>query len=81
LSVKWYAYILHKATAKKAVPTITCIPWKPVPKKKHVPKAPSLIVKEDTLYSKPWKPVNIAANKIVATEPYKAAVLLPCIKP
>jgi hypothetical protein len=33
------------------VPIITCNPWNPVPKKKQVPNAPSLIVKEDTLYS------------------------------
>jgi hypothetical protein len=59
---------------------ITCNPWKPVLKKKHVPKAPSLIVKDDTLYSTPWKTVNINANAIVATEPYKAPFLSPCIK-
>jgi hypothetical protein len=55
-------------------------PWKPVLKKKHVPKAPSLIVKEDTLYSIPWKPVKIIANNIVAIDPYKAPFLSPCIK-
>ena len=30
-------------------------PWNPVPKKKHDPNAPSLIVKDDTLYSTAWK--------------------------
>jgi hypothetical protein len=54
-------------------------PWNPVPKKKHVPKAPSLIVKDDTPYSKPWKPVNITANNTVATEPYNAPILSPWI--
>lgn len=29
-------------------------PWKPVEKKKQVPKIPSLIVNDDTLYSIPW---------------------------
>ena len=48
-------------------------------KKKQVPKTPSLIVKEDTLYSIPWKPVKIIANKIVNNEPYKAPSLLPWI--
>jgi hypothetical protein len=33
--------------------TVIINPWKPVPKKKHVPKAPSLIVKDETLYSIP----------------------------
>jgi hypothetical protein len=37
-------------------------------------------VKDDTLYSIPWKTVNINANNIVATEPYKAPFLSPCIK-
>ena len=50
------------------------------PEKKHVPKAPSLIVKDDTLYSNPWNPVNITANNTVAIEPYKAPFLSPCIK-
>ena len=31
-SVKWYANKRQKPTAKKAVPIITCNPWKPVPK-------------------------------------------------
>lgn len=55
-------------------------PWKPVPKKKHVPKAPSLIVKDETLYSTPWKTVNIIANNTVAIDPYKAPFLSPYIK-
>jgi hypothetical protein len=37
-------------------------------------------VNEETLYSIPWKAVNIAANNIVNTEPHKAPALLPCIK-
>jgi hypothetical protein len=37
-------------------------------------------VKEETEYSIPWKPVNITANNIVATEPYNAPFLSPCIK-
>jgi hypothetical protein len=37
-------------------------------------------VKEDTEYSTPWKKVNIKANIIVTTVPYKAPFLLPCIK-
>jgi len=37
-------------------------------------------VKDDTLYSTPWKPVNITANKTVASKPYKVPLLLPCIK-
>jgi len=59
------------------VPIITWNPWNPVPKKKQEPKAPSLIVKEDTLYSTPCKAVNIIANITVAIEPYKA----PCLSP
>ena len=55
-------------------------PWKPVLKKKQVPNAPSLMVKEDTLYSTAWKPVKIIANNTVAIEPYKAPFLLPLIK-
>jgi hypothetical protein len=47
----------------------------PLSKKKHVPKAPSLIVKDDILYSTPWKLVKIIANKIVAVKPYKAPFL------
>ena len=53
---------------------------KPVAKKKLVPKIPSLIVKDETLYSIPWKPVKITANNIVAIEPYKAPFLFPWIK-
>jgi hypothetical protein len=49
-------------------------------KKKHVPKAPSLIVKDETLYSTPWKTVNIIANNTVAIDPYKAPFLSPYIK-
>jgi hypothetical protein len=37
-------------------------------------------VKDDTLYSTPWKPVKITANSIVAIEPYKAPLLSPWIK-
>jgi hypothetical protein len=37
-------------------------------------------VKDDTLYSIPWNPVNITANNIVATDPYNAPVLPPFIK-
>jgi hypothetical protein len=37
-------------------------------------------VKEETVYSIPCKPVNITANKTVATKPYKVPLLLPCIK-
>jgi hypothetical protein len=59
---------------------ITCNPWKPVPKKKHVPKTPSLIVKEDTLYSITWKPVKTIAKITVKIDPYKAPALFPCIK-
>ena len=73
-------YILHKATPKKSVPTITCIPWKPVPKKKTVPKTPSLIVKDDTLYSTPWNRVNIKASATVKIVPYNAPDLSPFIK-
>jgi hypothetical protein len=36
-------------------------------------------VKEDTEYSTPWNIVNIIANIIVTTVPYKAPFLLPCI--
>ena len=63
-----------------SVPIITCKPWNPVPKQKHEPKAPSLIVNEETEYSTPWKPVNINANTIVNNAPYKAPFLFPCIK-
>jgi len=49
-------------------------------KKKDVPKILSLIVNDATLYSIPWKPVNIIANNIVKIEPYKAPILPPCIK-
>jgi hypothetical protein len=59
---------------------ITWNPWKPVLKKKHDPKAPSLIVKDETLYSTPWKTVNTKAKLIVASEPYKAPTLSPLIK-
>jgi hypothetical protein len=37
-------------------------------------------VKDDTLYSKPWNPVNIIAKSTVAIEPYKAPLLLPWMK-
>jgi hypothetical protein len=37
-------------------------------------------VKDDTLYSIPWKAVNIKAKNIVAIEPYKAPPLSPLIK-
>jgi hypothetical protein len=37
-------------------------------------------VKEDTLYSIPWNPVNIKANNTVAIEPYIAPFLPPWIK-
>jgi hypothetical protein len=36
-------------------------------------------VKDDTVYSTPWNPVNIIANIIVNTKPYKLPFLLPCI--
>ena len=52
----------------------------PVPKKKHEPNAPSLIVKEETEYSIAWKPVNILAKTTVAIEPYNDPSLLPLIK-
>lgn len=55
-------------------------PWKPVPKKKHVPKTPSLIVKDETLYSNHWKPVKISAKITVAIEPYRDPFLSPLIK-
>jgi len=35
-----------KEKNKNRVPTITCIPWKPVAKKKLEPKMESLILKE-----------------------------------
>ena len=62
-------------TAKNIVPIITCNPWKPVPKKKDAPNTPSLIVKDDTLYSIYWKIVNIIANSIVYNEPYNVPPL------
>ena len=37
-------------------------------------------MKDETLYSIPWKPVKITANNMVAIEPYKAPFLLPWIK-
>jgi len=37
-------------------------------------------VKEETEYSIPWHAVNIIANKIVHTKPYKAPLLFPWIK-
>lgn len=37
------------------------------------------MVKEETVYSIPWKPVKISAKIIVATKPYKAPLLFPCI--
>jgi len=37
-------------------------------------------VKEETVYSIPWKPVNTIANNTVATSPYKEPPLFPCIK-
>jgi hypothetical protein len=58
-----------------------CIKYKrapkvnPVPKKKHEPKAPSLIVKDDTVYSIPCKRVKIIAKIIVITEPYNIPAL------
>jgi len=36
-------------------------------------------VKDDTLYSIPWNTVKIKANNTVATEPYNAPFLSPCI--
>jgi len=38
------------------------------------------MVKEETVYSIPWKPVNITAKNTVATNPYKVPLLFPCIK-
>jgi len=49
-------------------------------KKKHEPKVPSLIVKDETLYSNPWKPVKIRAKITVAIEPYRDPFLSPLIK-
>jgi len=37
-------------------------------------------VKDETLYSIPWKKVNTKAKSTVATEPYKAPTLPPLIK-
>ena len=62
------------------VPIITCNPWNPVPKKKHVPNTLSLMVKEETLYSMPWNIVNTTAKKIVAINPYNVPALFPWIK-
>lgn len=62
------------------VPIITWIPWNPVPKQKQDPNAPSVNVKEETVYSIPWKAVNTKANNIVNIAPYSAAFLFPCIK-
>ena len=70
---------INSPTAKKAVPIITCKPWNPVPKQKHDPKTPSLIVNEDTLYSITCNPVNITARTIVYINPYKALALFPSI--
>jgi len=42
--------------------------------------APSVIVKDETEYSIPWKPVNIIAKTIVKIKPYNAPLLLPCIR-
>jgi len=36
-------------------------------------------VKDDTLYSIPWKTVKIKASNTVAIEPYKAPSRFPCI--
>lgn len=45
------SFILNNIYIKRA----TLInPWKPVPKKKHVPYTLSLKVNEETLYSIPW---------------------------
>jgi hypothetical protein len=38
------------------------------------------MVKEETVYSTPWKAVKIIANITVAIKPYKAPLLFPCIK-
>lgn len=38
------------------------------------------MVNEDTLYSTPWKPVNTRAKITVASVPFKAPLLFPCIK-
>ena len=37
-------------------------------------------MKDETVYSTPCKAVNIIANTIVITVPYKAPFLLPCIR-
>ena len=37
------------------------------------------MVKEDTVYSTPWKAVKATANITVKIVPYKAHFLLPCI--
>jgi hypothetical protein len=37
-------------------------------------------VKEETLYSTPWKTVNTIANIVVNNPPYKAPFLSPWIK-
>ena len=37
------------------------------------------MVKEETVYSIPWRAVNIMANITVAIKPYKAPLLFPCI--
>jgi len=38
------------------------------------------MVNEETVYSTPWKPVKTRAKKTVASIPFKAPLLFPCIK-
>ena len=38
------------------------------------------MVKEETVYSIPWRAVKIIANIIVYNKPYKEPLLFPCIK-
>lgn len=55
-------------------------PWNPVPKKKHEPKAPSLIVNGARSYSTSWKKVKNKAKTIVNIPPNIAGFLWPEIK-
>jgi len=78
--VKWYLIKRRRPTDKNIVPIITCSPWNPVPKKKQVPNAPSLIVNEDTLYSITCSKVKTTAKIIVNIVPYNPPDLFLLIK-
>ena len=62
---------------KKAVPTTTWKPWKPVAIKKTEPYTESAIENGASIYSKTWSAVNNRPNNTVESKPVKDSFLFP----